>query len=216
MAGLRERQRKAREDRILSAAMGLFAREGFDATRMEQVAEAADVSVGTLYNYHRNKHDLLGALVRREVETVLDTGEALVADPPGDLKDALDALVDNYAGHGLADLTREMWRTAMGHAIAQPDSAFGTAFADLDEAIVAQIVAALDTMVHRGMVRDDVETRRTGQLLFDIMDRRFVHHVTRDDEADAAMREDLSHATALLSRAIGTRTNSSSAPAEAA
>ena len=203
MAGLRERQRRAREDRILREAMRLFASEGFEATRMELVADAADVSVGTLYNYHQNKHDLLGALVRREVETVLETGATLVADPPAELHDALDALVDNYAGHGLHELTREMWRTAMGHAIAAPRSAFGRAFGSLDGAIVDQIVAALTTMKERGMVRGDVDARRTGRLLFDVMDRRFVHHVTSEDEPASAMRADLRHATALIARAIG-------------
>ena len=203
MAGLRERQRRAREDRILHEAMRLFASEGFEGTRMERVADAADVSVGTLYNYHQNKHDLLGALVRREVETVLESGRALVAAPPADLKDALDALVGNYAGHGLEELTREMWRTAMGHTIAAPQSAFAVAFATLDDAIVKQITAALDTMKSRGMVRPNVDVERTGRLLFDIMDRRFVHHVTSEDEPAEAMHADLSHATTLLARAIG-------------
>lgn len=209
--GLRERQRRAREDRILTAAMRLFAEDGFDATRMERVAEEADVSVGTLYNYHQTKHDLLGALVRREVETVLKTGEALVADPPGDLRAALDAVVENYAGHGLEELTREMWRIAMGHSIAHPGSVFGRAFAALDEAIVAQIVAALDAMAERGMVRAGVDTGRVGRLLFDVMDRRFVHHVTSDDEPAEALRADLSHATALLADAIGSSGDASGA-----
>ena len=204
MSGLREKQRRRREERILKTAMRLFARDGFEATHMERVAEDAEVSVGTLYNYHENKHDLLGALVRHEVETVLESGKTIVADPPTDLAEALNALTGNYAGHGLSDLTREMWRAAMGRSIAAPDSAFGRAFGELDAAIIAQIGDALAAMRGRGMVREDVDVERTARLIFDIMDRRFVHHVTSADEPGNAMHEDLAHAMDLLARAIGT------------
>lgn len=205
MAGLREKQRRKREERILRTAMRLFQKDGFEATRMERVAEVAEVSVGTLYNYHANKHDLLGALVRREVETILETGAAIVANPPDDLHTALNTLMDNYAGHGLSDLTREMWRAAMGHSIAQPESAFGQSFGKLDDDIVEQMTSALRTMIARGMVDPDTDADRTGRLLFDIMDRRFVHHVTNPDDTDEAMHADLSHANALISRSIAPR-----------
>jgi AcrR family transcriptional regulator len=48
---------------ILAAARGVFARKGFQAATMDDVASAAGVGKGTLYLYYRSKRDIyLGAL----------------------------------------------------------------------------------------------------------------------------------------------------------
>ena len=74
LTGLRARQKALRHERILDAALQLFREAGYDAVRTEDIAAAADVSVGTLYNYFENKGDLLLALVTLEVEEVLEQG----------------------------------------------------------------------------------------------------------------------------------------------
>ena len=52
MAGLRERQKAKRNRAILEAASTLFKQNGYEAARIEAIAESAEVSVGTLYNYY--------------------------------------------------------------------------------------------------------------------------------------------------------------------
>ena len=55
----RERQQAARREQIIQAAAHLFASKGFHRTTTKDIAEAAEVSEGTLYNYFENKDDLL-------------------------------------------------------------------------------------------------------------------------------------------------------------
>jgi len=55
----RQREREHRYESILSAAELLFAREGYLQASMERIADSAEVSVGTLYFYFKNKEDLL-------------------------------------------------------------------------------------------------------------------------------------------------------------
>lgn len=55
----RQREREQRYESILSAAELLFAREGYQQASMERIADSAEVSVGTLYFYFKNKEDLL-------------------------------------------------------------------------------------------------------------------------------------------------------------
>jgi AcrR family transcriptional regulator len=55
----RERQLAARREQIIQAAAQLFASKGFHRTTTRDIAEAAEVSEGTLYNYFENKDDLL-------------------------------------------------------------------------------------------------------------------------------------------------------------
>ncbi|ARP74385.1 TetR/AcrR family transcriptional regulator [Streptomyces pluripotens] len=56
--GLRERKKRETRQRISDIATGLFLERGFTAVTMADVAEAADVSVNTVYNYFPAKEDL--------------------------------------------------------------------------------------------------------------------------------------------------------------
>lgn len=51
--------RAAKIQRILEAAVRVFARQGFHQSTVAQVAREAGVADGTIYNYFRNKDDIL-------------------------------------------------------------------------------------------------------------------------------------------------------------
>lgn len=67
----RERQMEARLEQILDAAARLFAERGFHRTTTKDIAQAADVAEGTLYNYFETKNDLLFAILERLSESEL-------------------------------------------------------------------------------------------------------------------------------------------------
>ena len=55
----RKREREQRYQTILDAAEPLFARKGYHQTSIETIADVAEVSVGMVYFYFKNKEDLL-------------------------------------------------------------------------------------------------------------------------------------------------------------
>jgi TetR/AcrR family acrAB operon transcriptional repressor len=55
---------------ILAAAQEVFAEQGFEAARMDEVARRARVGKGTLYNYFESKEDLLIQAVIASMEEV--------------------------------------------------------------------------------------------------------------------------------------------------
>ncbi|MGW3569036.1 TetR/AcrR family transcriptional regulator [Streptomyces sp. NPDC000941] len=57
--GLRERKKRQTRQHISDMATALFLEHGFDAVTIAAVAEVADVSVNTVYNYFPAKEDLL-------------------------------------------------------------------------------------------------------------------------------------------------------------
>ena len=61
----KERITRDRRKQILKAALSVFSTKGYGESTMADVAEAAGVGVGTLYNYYKNKRDLLISLVER-------------------------------------------------------------------------------------------------------------------------------------------------------
>jgi len=61
-----------KRERILDAAVRVFARKGFHATRVSEVAKAAGVADGTIYLYFDSKEHLLVSLFEHRVERLLE------------------------------------------------------------------------------------------------------------------------------------------------
>lgn len=60
--GRRERRKLEVRERIYSAARDLFAKQGFDATTVDEIAEAADVAPATFFNHFKSKQAVLGLM----------------------------------------------------------------------------------------------------------------------------------------------------------
>ncbi len=76
--GLRERKKARTRASIREHALRLFGEQGYAATRVEQIAEAAEVSPATFYRYFPTKEDVV-----LQDDLDLLTLEALEAQPPG-------------------------------------------------------------------------------------------------------------------------------------
>jgi len=81
----RVERRKARTRAgLLTAARELFAARGIQSTTVAEIAEHADIAIGSFYNYFHTKEQLLDALLEEELATqlhALQARQAKVADP---------------------------------------------------------------------------------------------------------------------------------------
>jgi AcrR family transcriptional regulator len=57
----RERKKQETRARLLNTAIHLMIERGFDSLTVEQIADAADVGKGTIYNYFKTKEDIVMA-----------------------------------------------------------------------------------------------------------------------------------------------------------
>ncbi len=64
-------EKKDKYDLIISSASKLFAQADFQSVSMEDVAAAAKVGKGTLYNYFKSKDDLYFSILRNRLEKLL-------------------------------------------------------------------------------------------------------------------------------------------------
>ena len=60
----KQRRTAAKRELILEAAGRLFAEKGYHRTTTKDIAEASDVSEGTIYNYFSSKEDLLFGILK--------------------------------------------------------------------------------------------------------------------------------------------------------
>lgn len=59
----RERKKDSVRAHIIATGIKLFSRRGLDAVTVEDVAEAADIGKGTIYNYFQTKEDIVVAFM---------------------------------------------------------------------------------------------------------------------------------------------------------
>lgn len=81
--GPRQRRKEARPGEILEAAFEEFARKGFAATRVDDVALRAGITKGTVYLYFPSKEDLFVETFKEMVQPTLDHLSGVAADPQG-------------------------------------------------------------------------------------------------------------------------------------
>jgi len=80
--GLRERKKQRTREALIDAAQELFCRHGFEATTVEQIAEAVDVSARTFFRYFTSKEDVALSLADEQVTAVLTAFAGQPADMP--------------------------------------------------------------------------------------------------------------------------------------
>jgi AcrR family transcriptional regulator len=202
MSGLRAKHKADRDSRILDAAAALFREAGYEGAKIEAIAAAAEVSVGTIYNYYQNKGDILVAIVSMEVNEVLKAGRGVVAEPPRNVGDAIDTLIGIYIEHSQSYLSKEMWRQAMAISTQQPDSPFGRTYTGLDRALTDQICALISRLQQLGLVRAGIDGRAVGELLFNNMNMMFIEFVKRASATIAELRGALRRQNRVLVEAI--------------
>jgi AcrR family transcriptional regulator len=87
----RRRRKAERPHEILEAAFLEFSRNGYAATTLDQIAERAGVTKGTIYVYFDNKEHLFISMVREVTKTTLDTVQDMFETHSGPTADLLRA-----------------------------------------------------------------------------------------------------------------------------
>jgi AcrR family transcriptional regulator len=96
-AARRAREKRERREAILDAAERVFGEKGAAHATMEDVADAAEVSKGTVYLYFKSKDDLFVALTHRPLDAVLARFAALLEDRGLDGLTLLRRLIEAHA-----------------------------------------------------------------------------------------------------------------------
>ena len=124
-------------DRLLTAARSAFAADG-QAARLDQIARAAGVGIGTLYRHFPTREALVEAVYRSELDALTASAHALLAELGPER--ALRAWMDRFADYVTA-------KREIAPAL-QPVYASGAVTVSQ---IRAQLAAALDAVLRAGV-----------------------------------------------------------------
>lgn len=111
----KERETAWRRSEVIEAAGRLFASKGFEATSLQEIAEASEFSIGTLYNFFENKEDLYFAVIEADMGALHAQAESAMLASEGP-KAKLEAFVRIHFTHfqERKDVIRRFWQETGG------------------------------------------------------------------------------------------------------
>jgi AcrR family transcriptional regulator len=110
---MNESKKDRRKTDLLDAAAELFRKVGYESTRMEDVAKAADVSPKTVYNYFANKQRLLIEFLQRDRTALIPAYEEVVENPSPTLAETLARLIHADIGNVITSADKTLWREVL-------------------------------------------------------------------------------------------------------
>ncbi|MGK4578637.1 TetR/AcrR family transcriptional regulator [Kitasatospora sp. HPMI-4] len=150
----RGQRRSATRERLLTAALDLFATQGYAATTYDHIAERADTGRQTAFNHFRRKEDFVTAWVQRRHE-VLDREDASNGGS------SVEALADEL--RVLAELNERDYALAKElHDSGVLHTAFAVG-AETPRSILAAVIRGRQS----GEIRRDLDPETIADLVFD-------------------------------------------------
>lgn len=166
VAERRLREKERRRNEIIDAAEEVFFSKGIDSAKMDEVAEAAELSKGLLYFYFKSKDDLHAAIALRAIHILRQSFQAAVRTHAKGI-DKVQAL-----GRAYIDFALEYpnYCAAMAHQTSREPSNDPTSYAALCDAegdnVLLIVAEAIRAGIQDGTVRADVDPAYTAIILW--------------------------------------------------
>jgi AcrR family transcriptional regulator len=191
MTGLRERHRKEREEKILAVAEDLFKQQGFEGTTIAQIADRANISPVTVFNYYKTKGELLLALIADENEALLARLDRMPARRTIEPIPALASFFTAIVEESLRKVDKNSWRQVIATSVTMAESEFGVAYANLRDELKGSLRALLDRLVANGQLAGDDELDALADLCYTHHYALFTRFVSIQDMSLQAYRREL-------------------------
>jgi len=190
----RERKKRERRTRIYNCAAGLVIKQGFDATTVDQISNAADVAQATFFNHFPSKDALLTEMtgeVFNVIQAILE-GER---KRPAPTRDKLQHMAKEAAR--VVEATRQLTRDvllSLTRNTGRPDTA---------APLLHQVHEAFAEFIRdgqaRGDIRDDQDARFLSEMMVGVFHATVVNWL---NEPDYPLGERLERAAVFIGDAV--------------
>ena len=96
-----------RKEEILIVALHLFARDGYEAVSVSQIAGELDMTKGALYRHYKSKRDIFDCIVQRMEQQ--DGEQAVEYDMPEEEKEKMPEQYENVSLDDLVEYSKSMF-----------------------------------------------------------------------------------------------------------
>lgn len=181
--GLRARKRRMTRSAIMNSARSLFEVYGVDKTSMEAIANAADVSIASLYNYFPSKDLLLSELIIDGVEELIAKASDIFGREYASPSQGYMMLMRVYLAW-FDGVERSWLRRMLAHATAQVDLV-ATRYLQIATSLRLEVYRMTSTLAAQNLLPRELNLERLSRLVWSIANSEFYAYVG-SDKANAA------------------------------
>lgn len=165
MQALRSRHKQRRTNAILTAATELFRARGYERTCVTDIADAANLSVGTLYNYFPGKAAIAFAIFETDRRIVREREQQVIDDPSLDPLERLSRFIEADVFFGFDGVDLQTWSEIEAMSVVRT-SELGGQIKALNEEIIATGARLLQRMAAEGSLAGHAAGRAMARLMF--------------------------------------------------
>ncbi|MCK5117213.1 MAG: TetR/AcrR family transcriptional regulator [Candidatus Aegiribacteria sp.] len=192
--GLREIKKERARRAILEAARHMFFNRGFDGTTIEEIAEKAEVAVGTVYNYFDSKSTLILAITAEDTSRVLDEEFHIRESSTGveSIKVYVNMFMENlsmYPKRLLRELMREGWRS---------DTTLSKGLISQDLTLLDGLARVLQELTDQQKIKTGTDIEYTSLAIYGIITTAIMWYAADEERTSEQMLESLEKMLEIL------------------
>ncbi len=192
--GLREIKKERARSAILEAARDMFFSRGFDGTTIEEIAEEAEVAVGTVYNYFDSKSALILAITAEDTSEVLDGEFRIPESCTGfeSVKLYINTFMESlsmYPKRLLRELMREAWHI---------DTTLSKGFISQDLTLLDGLARVLRELAKKQKLKSGTDIEHASLAIYGIITTAIMWYAADEERTSEQMLESLEKMLEIL------------------
>ena len=183
----RDEATQDRRVKIVEAATRCFIAKGFHQTGIRDIATAAGISLGNLYNHFESKDALIAEIARMDAEEL----QAVLAplDKSLDPRQAIEHFIDSYLDYALRPENVVLTVEITAEAFRNPD--VGKEFAVNRRAVTKAVSDVLAQGIQTGAFDPKLNTDEASELILDAVEGLAIRLTFSGRQTDKAPRQTL-------------------------
>jgi TetR/AcrR family fatty acid metabolism transcriptional regulator len=183
--------------RILASALSVFATKGYQNATIQEISKSAEVSEGTIYEYFKNKEDLLFSILERQFRNDLDSLDELY-----EMRTPLRKLKRFIRYHFTIYLAQPVFvKIFLFDAIYNAHFYSSNAYPPFKR-YIESVYKILDEGKNDGSIRPEINNRVFRNLFMGIFSHMAIRWLFTEKGSQADKLEEINAAVSMLSRAV--------------
>lgn len=192
MSGLREKKKAEAREKILAVSKEIFFSKGYSHTTIEEIAEKAEIGVGTVYNFFKTKADILISVVAGEAGT--DAQEYHLEDT--ELEQGVVDIVMDFTWRALGKLkhlNKKIWKELLSamFSLQKSESKLFKGLTSMDFKYIERLKALLQGLKERGALAAGFDVDAAAMAVYSTFLTQFLLYIYIDETTFDQLEQDI-------------------------
>ena len=178
MDSLRQRKKNDRKQRIQNSALALFGEQGFAKTTIAQIADNADLGVGTVYNYYKSKEEILFSTIQDHSGEYVSKLEKVINKADNNASESIAAFISIYL-ESFSLYNKTIWRELIAAGLSRNQAVMGLVD-QVDFVYLNKFTELLDKYKEKKFLQNNFKSEETVSIIHNIIIANILRYLSTE------------------------------------